>query len=125
MDKYIYDEKNELWYELQADYHLPCLKVSEEDQIHIGAWGQRHRRYLKEHRKDAYIRLLTSGKLNRYFANIDHQAGDIFSQLVRAMAAAEGITETLKAADPLEWVRLMNSIQNCAREIVDSELLYN
>ena len=93
--------------------------------MHIGAWGQRHRRYLKEHRKAAYTRLLTSGKLNRYLADIDHQAEELFSQLVSAMAANEGITEALKAVDQIEWVHRMNSIQNRAREIINSELIYN
>ena len=125
MDKYIYDEKNGLWYELQGDYYLPCLKLPEEVEVHIGVWGQRHRRYLKEHRKTAYTRLLTSGKLNRYLADIDHQAEELFSQLVSQMAAAEGVTETLKASDQMEWVRRTNSIRNRAREIVNSELSYN
>ena len=125
MDKYIYDEKNGLWYELQGDYYLPCLKLPEEVEVHIGVWGQRHRRYLKEHRKIAYTRLLTSGKLSRYPADIDHQAEELFSQLVSQMAAAEGVTETLKASDQMEWVRRMNNVQNRAREIVNSELIYN
>ena len=96
MDKYIYDEKNGLWYELQGDYYLPCLKLPEEVEVHIGVWGQHHRRYLKEHRKIAYTRLLTSGKLNRYLADIDQQAEELFSWLVSTMATVEGITETLK-----------------------------
>ena len=125
MDKYIYDEKNGLWYELQGDYYLPCLKLPEEVEVHIGVWGQHHRRYLKEHRKTAYTRLLTSGKLNRYLADIDHQAEELFSQLVSQMAAAEGTTEALKAADQMEWVRRTNSIRNRAREIVNSELIHN
>ena len=125
MDKYIYDEKNGLWYELQGDYYLPCLKLPEEVEVHIGVWGQQHRRYLKEHRKIAYTRLLTSGKLNRYLADIDHQAEELFSQLVSQMAAAEGVTETLKASDQMEWVRRTNSIRNRAGEIVESELIYN
>ena len=125
MDKYIYDEKNGLWYELQGDYYLPCLKLPEEVEVHIGVWGQHHRRYLKEHRKFAYTRLLTSGKLNRYLADIDHQAEELFSQLVSQMAAAEGVTETLKASDQMEWVRRTNSIRNRAGEIVESELIYN
>ena len=125
MDKYIYDEKNGLWYELRGDYYLPCLRLPETTEVHIGIWGQRHRRYLKEHRKTAYTRLLTSGKLNRYLADIDHQAEELFSQLVSQMAAAEGITEALKAADQMEWVRRTNSIRNRAREIVNSELIHN
>ena len=125
MDKYIYDEKNGPWYELQGDYYLLCLRLPEKVEVHIGVWGQRHRRYLKEHRKTAYTRLLTSGKLNRYLADIDHQAEELFSQLVSQMAAAEGVTETLKASDQMEWVRRTNSIRNRAGEIVESELIYN
>ncbi|MDO5593930.1 MAG: TnpV protein [Eubacteriales bacterium] len=125
MDKYIYDEKNGLWYELRGDYYLPCLRLPETTEVHIGIWGQRHRRYLKEHRKTAYTRLLTSGRLNKYLADIDHQAEELFSQLVSQMAAAEGITEALKAADQMEWVRRTNSIRNRAREIVNSELIHN
>ena len=123
MDKYIYDEKNGLWYELQGDYYLLCLRLPEKVEVHIGVWEQRHRRYLKEHRKTAYTRLLTSGKLNRYLADIDHQAEELFSQLVSQMAAAEGVTETLKASDQMEWVRRTNSIRNRAGEIVESELI--
>ena len=125
MGKYIYDEKNGLWYELQGEYYLPCLRLPEEVEVHIGVWGQRHRRYLKEYRNAAYTRLLTSGKLNNYLANIDHQAEELFSQQVSQMAAAEGVTETLKASDQMKWVRRMNGIQNRAREIVNSELIYN
>ena len=73
MDKYIYNEQNELWYELQGDYYLPCLKLPEEEAVHIGIWGQPHRRYLKTHRKALYTSLLTSGKLNGYLADIGRQ----------------------------------------------------
>ena len=93
--------------------------------MHIGVWGQRHRRYLKEHRKTAYTRLLTSGKLNSYLNDIDQQAKKLFSQLISQMTAAEGVTEALKAADQMEWVRRMNNVQNRAREIVNSKLIYN
>ena len=125
MAKYIYNEKNGLWYELRGDYYLPCLKLPEAVKVRIGAWGQYHRRYLKEHRKTAYTRLLTSGKLSSYLNDIDHQADELFSRLVSTMAAAESITETLKADDQMEWVRRMNNVQNRAREIVNSELIYN
>ena len=125
MDKYIYDETNGLWYEWRGDYYLPCLKLPEAVKVRIGAWGQYHRRYLKEHRKTAYIRLLTSGKLNSYLNDIDQQAKKLFSQLVSQMTAAEGVTEAFKAADQMEWVRRMNNVQNCAREIVNSQLIYN
>ena len=96
MDKYIYNEQNELWYELQGDYYLPCLKLPEEEAVHIGIWGQRHRRYLKTHRKALYTSLLTSGKLNGYLADIDRQAEEMFSRLVKQLSEKEGVTETLK-----------------------------
>ena len=89
------------------------------------AYGDSITAGIKEHRKIAYTRLLTSGKLNRYLADIDHQAEELFSQMVSQMAAAEGVTETLKASDQMEWVRRMNSIQNRAGELVESELIYN
>ena len=107
-----------------GDYLLPNLELPEEEQQPIGVWGQRHRRYLKEHRRAAYATLLTSGKLNSYLADIDRQAEEMFSRLVKQMAEAEGVTEKLKAADPMEWVRRMNNIRNRAMEIVNSELIY-
>ena len=124
MDKCIYDKKNGLWYELQGDYYLPCLKLPEEEAVHIGIRGQRHRRYLKEHRRATYATLLTSGKLNSYLADVDRQAEELFSQLVKQMAEAEGVTETLKADDPMEWVGRMNNIRNRATEIVNAEIIY-
>lgn len=124
MEKYIYNEQNGLWYELQGDYYLPCLKLPEEPEVYIGIWGQRHRRYLKTHRKALYASLLTSGKLNSYLADIDRQAEEMFSRLVKQLAKVEGVTETLKAADQMEWVRRMNSIRNRASEIVSEELIY-
>ena len=124
MDKCIYDKKNGLWYELQGDYYLPCLKLPEEEAVHIGIRGQRHRRYLKEHRRATYATLLTSGKLNSYLADVDRQAEELFSQLVKQMAEAEGVTETLKADEPMEWVGRMNNIRNRATEIVNAEIIY-
>ncbi len=124
MDKYIFDEKNGLWYELQGDYYLPCLKLPEEEEQLIGIWGQRHRRYLRENRKVLYADLLTSGKLNGYLADIDRQAEEMFSQLVRQMTEAEGITEKLKADDMMDWVEKMNNIRNFATEIVNTNIIY-
>ena len=124
MEKYIYNEQNGLWYELQGDYYLPCLKLPEEPELHIGVWGQRHRRYLKTYRKALYTSLLTSGKLNSYLADIDRQAEEMFSRLVKRMAEAESVTEALKAADPMEWVGRMNSIRNQAMEIVNAKIIY-
>ena len=124
MDKYIFDEKNGLWYELQGDYYLPCLKLPEEEEQPIGIWGQRHRRYLKENRKVLYADLLTSGKLNSYLADIDRQAEEMFSRLVKQMADAEGITEKLKADDMMSWVGRMNGVRSRAAEIVNAELIF-
>ena len=109
MDKYIYNEKNGLWYELQGDYYLPCLKLPDEGEVHIGIWGQRHRWYLKNHHRVRYINLLTSGKLNSYLADIDRQAEEMFSRLVKQLFEKEGVTEALKAENqiPLAFLHLL------------------
>ena len=124
MAKYIYDEKNGLWYELQGDYYLPCLKLPKEESRHIGIWGQRHLRYLKQHRKGLYSELLISGKLNDYLADLNEQAEKMFSRLVKQLAEKEGVTEAIKAENQLLWVQRMNSIRNDAMEIVSSDLIY-
>ena len=124
MEKHIYNEQNGLWYELQGDYYLPCLKLPEEGEVHIGIWGQRHRHYLKNHHRALYISLLTSGKLNGYLADIDRQAEEMFSRLVKQLAEKEGVTEAIKAENQMLWVQKMNNIRNAAMEIVSSELIY-
>ena len=123
MAKTIFEEMGGTYTQI-GDYLLPDLKLPEEEQQPIGVWGQRHRRYLKEHRRATYATLLTGGKLNGYLADIDRQAEELFSRLVKQMAEVEGVTEALKAADPMEWVGRMNNIQNRAREVVNSELIY-
>lgn len=125
MDKYIYDKNNGLWYELQGDYYIPCLTLpTEKENKPIGIWGQRHKCYLKEFRKATYTTLLTSGKLNSYLADIDEQAGEMFSRLVKQMAERESVTEQLKADNQLEWVQSINSIRSRATEIVNTEIIY-
>ena len=124
MEKVIYDEKNGLWYELQGDYYIPCLKLPEEEQRPIGVWGQRHLRYIKQHRKVLYLNLLTSGKLNGYLAELDKQAEEMFSQLVKQMAECEGVTEKLKADNQMEWVGRMNNIRNRAIEAVNTDVIF-
>ena len=114
MDKYIYDEKNGLWYELQGDYYLPCLKLPEEPEVHIGIWGQRHRRYLKSHRRALYTSLLTSGKLNDYLTDLNEQAEAMFSRLVKQLSEKEGVTEALKSENQMLWVQRMNNIRSAA-----------
>ena len=124
MDKYIYDEKNGLWYELQGNYYLPCLKLPKEESRHIGVWGQRHLWYLKQYHKVSYYILLTSGKLNSYLADICNQAEELFFRLLKQMAKAESINEQLKVADFMAWVSKMNNIRNQAIETVNSEIIY-
>ena len=118
MEKYITDERTGLRYELVGDYYIIAGdNEPEEEQEPIGIWGQRHLRYLKEHHRVRYGNLLTSGKMNAYLADIDRQAVEMFEQLVKQLAAMECVTEQLKAADQMEWVRRMNSIRNRAVEI--------
>ncbi len=124
MEKYIYDSDNGLWYELQGDYYIPCLTLPEKENKPIGIWGQRHRAYLKEHRKVTYTTMLTEGKLNSYLADIDKQAQEMYLRLIDEMADKQGVTEQLKAENPMEWIGRMGNIQSCAREIVNSELIY-
>ena len=126
MEKYITDERTGLRYELVGDYYLITGDDEpEEEQKPIGIWGQRHLRYLRNHRKVLYANLLTSGKLNNCLANIDRQAEEMFERLVMQMAAAEGITEQLKAADQMVWISKMNNIRNRATEIVNTEIIYS
>ena len=124
MDKYIYDDKNGLWYELQGDYYIPCLILPAEKEQPIGLWGQRHLRYLKEHRRNTYTTLLTSGRLNTYLADIDKQAQERMERLTEQMKRAQGVTEQLKAENALEWVQRINNIRACAKEIVEKEIIF-
>ena len=125
MDKYIYDESNGLWYELQGDYYIRCLILSTEKEYKpIGLWGQRHKRYLQEHKRAVYITFLTSGKLNCYLTDIDEQATEMIFRLVEQMADKEGVTEQLKVEKPMLWVGRMNEIQTRAREIVYADIIY-
>ncbi len=124
MDKYIFDESNGLWYERQGDYYIPCLTLPAEEEQPIGLWGQRHLRYIKEHRKAIYTSLLLSGKLNSCLADIDQQAEAMLSRLVEQMAQRHGVTEHLKASNQMAWVGRMNNIRASAMEIVDKEIIY-
>ena len=113
-------------YVQQGDYFIPCLTLpAEKENKPIGVWGQRHKRYLQEHKRATYTTLLTSGKLNSYLADIDEQAEELFFRLVKQMAKREGVTEQLKAANQMVWVRTMNNIRNRAEEIVYTNLIYS
>lgn len=126
MEKVIYDEKNGLWYELQGDYYIPCLKLSDEEQQPIGIWGQRHLRYIKQNCKVLYLlNLLTSGKLNGYLADLNKQAEEMFSLLVKQVAERDGVTEQLKAENQLKWVARMNNIRSRATESVNDAIIFS
>ena len=124
MEKQIYDEKNGLWYELHGDYYLPCLTVQPEERRPIGIWGQRHLRYIQQHRKALYTELHITGKLNNYLADLNEQAEDMFFRLVKQMADREDVTEQLKVQDQMLWVQRMNSIRDRATEVVNNDLIY-
>lgn len=106
-----------------GDYLLPDLKRPEKETQPIGIWGQRHLRYLKEYRRVFYFNLLTSGKLNNYLADIDEQAGNMFSWLIKEYADRQGVTEQLKAENQLLWVQKINNIRACVREVVEREII--
>ena len=125
MEKHIYNEQTGISYTLHGDYYLPDLALSDEEKgVEIGVWGQRHLRYIKQHRKVLYLNLLTSGKLNGYLADINKQAEDMLSRLVEQMAEREGVTEELKANSQMEWVARMNNIRNRATEITNKHLIH-
>ena len=124
MAKTIFEEMGGT-YVRQGDYFIPALKLPKEDTTKpIGVWGQRHRRYLKEHKRATYTTLLTSGKLNEYLADIDGQAEEMFSRLVEQTAEREGVTEQLKSDNQLEWVQKINNIRSRVMEIVNNEIIY-
>lgn len=123
MEKFITDERTGLQYELVGDYYLVAGEDEPEGKP-IGVWGQRHLRYLKQHRKVLYSELLISGKLNDYLADINEQAEEMFSRLVKQLAEKEGVTEALKAENQMLWVQKMNNIRNAAIEVVSNDLIY-
>ena len=125
MEKFIYDKNNGLWYELQGDYYIPCLKLPAEEQKQIGVWGMRHLKYKNQHRNATYNRLQTECKLNSYLYDVNSQAEKMFEILINKFKQAESITEQLKAENQMEWVGRMNNIRNRATEIVNAELIYN
>lgn len=123
MAKTIFEEMGGT-YVRQGDYYLPRLSLPEEEQKPVGVWGQRHLRYIKEHKRAFYTNLLTSCKLNSYLADIDEEAENMFSRVVKQLAEKENVTEKLKAENQMIWVQKMNSIRNRALEIVNSELIF-
>lgn len=118
-------EKQGGTYTQVGDYMLPDLLPAEEEmEANIGAWTMRHKRYLKQNHKVLYYNLLTSGKLNSYLADVEQQAQDLFSRLVKDLAKKENVTEELKSTDMMLWVQKMNNIRNRATEIVNADIIY-
>ena len=125
MKNSIHDNANGLDYTLVNDHYLPNLTVAAQTEQHpTGRWGRLHKRYLKEHHPIRYNQLLLSGELGNYLAALDEQADKQLALIIRQMQEDEGVTEALKAADQLEWVRRMNSIRNRAEEIIKTELIF-
>lgn len=119
----MHDDNNGLDYVLVGDYYFPTL-IMAEDSRPVGRWGRMYKRYLKEHHPARYQALLLSGRLNTYLADIDAQAEEQLELLTRQMAEREGVNEELKAANQMEWVRRMNSIQSRAEELVQNNLIF-
>ena len=112
-------------YTQQGDYLLPNLTLpAEKETGNIGVWALRRKRYLKHHHNVLYYNLLTSGKLHSHLADVEEQAQDLFSRLVKEYAEKEGITEQLKSTDQMKWVGKMNAIRNAATDIINQELIY-
>ena len=121
----LHDSNNGLDYTMVNGHYLPNLTVAAPTEQHpTGRWGRLHKRYLKEHHPIRYNQLLLSGELGSYLAKLDKQSEEQLALTVRQMQEAEGVTEALKAADQLEWVRRMNSIRNRAEEIIKTELIF-
>ena len=119
-------ENNGGTYTQVGDYLLPNLSLTaEEKETNIGVWVMRHKRYLKQNHKVRYYNLLTSGKLDSYLADIEEQAQNLFSRLVKDLAEKENVTEKLKSDSPILWVRKMNNIRNRATEIVNEQVIYS
>ena len=123
MEKFITDERTGLRYELVGDYYLIAGEDEPEGRP-IGIWGQRHLRYIRKHKVGLYAELLTTGKLNDYLADLNEQAEELFSRLVKQLAEKESVTEALKAENQMLWVQKMNSIRNTAMEVVSNDLIY-
>ena len=122
----LHDSNNGLDYTMVNGYYLPNLTIAAPTEQHpTGRWGRLHKRYLKEQHPVRYNQLVLSGELGNYLAKLDKQAEEQLALIIRQMQEAEGVTEALKAADQLEWVRRMNSIRNRAEEIILREIVFS
>ena len=138
--KVIIDERTGWEYELKGEQYYPTGRVMKngimvpdefpednepaDEPRAFGVWAQRHLQYIRQNRKRLYLDLYMAGSLNVYLAEIEAQAEDLFSRLVKEMATREGVTEKLKAEEQMRWVGMMNNIRNSAAEIVNNELIF-
>ena len=123
MDKTIFEQMGGT-YTMQGDYCLPNLILPGKEERPIGVWGQHRLRYLKHHHKILYYNLLTSGKLQSHLADVEEEAQELFFRLVKEYAEREGVTEQLKAENPMEWIRRMNNIRNRVAEATHTDLIF-
>ena len=123
MNKTIFEQMGGT-YTVQGDYCLPDLTLPIEEERPIGVWAQRRLRYLKQHHKILYYNLLTSGKLQSHLADVEEEAQTLFLRLVKQYAEREGVTEQLKAENPMKWVRMMNNIRERVNEVVNAEMIF-
>ena len=121
MEKSLFEQMGGTYTQI-GDYLLPDVELPQEKPV--GVWGTRHYHHLRKSNRVLFSQLMISGKMNDYLADIDKQAEEMFSQLVKQLAERDGITEALKTTDQMEWVRQMNSIRNRAAEIVNKELIF-
>ena len=112
-------------YREENGYLIPSLTLPEEEQVEIGIWGQRHLEYIKHHRKGFYTSLAIGCEINRYLADVNKRAEEMFDTLISQYKTSEGITEQLKADNQMQWVGLMNNIRQRATEIVNHDIIYN
>ena len=123
MNKTIFEQMGGT-YTMQGDYCLPDLTLPAEEERPIGVWAHRRLRYLKQHHKILYYNLLTSGKLRSHLADVEKEAQSLFLRLVKEYAEREGVTEQLKAENPMVWVRRMNNIREPFNEVVNAEMIF-
>jgi len=124
LKKHYTNEETGISYTLHGDFYLPDIKPAEEN-ISLGKWGVMHKTYLEKHNRSLFNSLLVQGKLYQYCAEIENQASEMYDLLIEQIKKAEGVTEELKEQDQFEWVQRIGNIQQRAREIVCSELIYS
>ena len=115
---------NEITYTMQGDYLLPNLTMPEQPELSMGRYARMRKKFLKEHHKVRYYNLLTSCTLNEHLNDTERRANELEQKLTEQLAASEGVTESLKAADMMSWVRKMNNIRSRVQEIVLTEIVY-